>query len=449
MLFYIILWVVLIVLLIGSNMKRNGSLDDFKNKMQGRQNDSDQGVVDEGESPYQSYQNVYSQNTQDSHRNFGGIQKQAGNIGRVAAVIIAVVLVVAIGMNCWYTLSEEEYAVVTTFGAPSVEEASGLHFKIPFIQKVTKVSKAIMGMEIGYTTDPNRAPGASENNPVSIDNESLMITRDYNLVNVDFYVEYMVTDPIEAVRYRTVYEDIIKSLAQSYIRDTVGVYDVDDVITTGKTEIQETIKEKLTNRLVEENIGYGIYNVSIQDTEMPRADVAEAFRAVEDAKQGMETNINSALKYQSENIPLANAEADRVLQAAEAYKQERINEATGQAARFLDTYEEYIKYPLITKNRMFYETLEDVLPDIKVIIDDGSGTQTILPLEPLSGSSSTGSSSAARSSSSGTGSGSASAGSSSASGSTGSGAAAASADTASGTSVAETAAAGSVTGGEQ
>ncbi len=439
MLFYIILWVILIVLLIGSNMKRNGKLDDFKSQMEKMQGKHNGDVVDEGESPYQ---NVYSQYSQNSQKDNGSFEKQAKLIGRIAAIVIVIAIVAVIGMNCWYTLSEEEYAVVTTFGSPSVEESSGLHLKIPFVQKVTKVSKAIMGMEIGYTTDPNRAPGASENNPVSIDNESLMITRDYNLVNVDFYVEYMVTDPIQAVRHRSVYEDIIKSLAQSYIRDTVGVYDVDDVITTGKTEIQETIKEKLTNRLVDEDIGYGIYNVSIQDTEMPRADVAEAFRAVEDAKQGMETNINSALKYQSENIPLANAEADKVLQAAEAYKQERINEATGQAARFLDTYEEYVKYPLITKRRMFYETLEDVLPDIKVIIDDGSDTQTLLPLEPFSGSSSTSGSSGRSNTQTGT---SASSGSSAASGTS----SAAASGTAAESSAAVTASDGNTTGGEQ
>ena len=281
-------------------------------------------------------------------------------------------------------LSEEEMAVVTTFGKPAVEEASGLHFKIPVIQRVTKVSKAITGMQIGYTTDPARADGASIDNPVSIENESLMITKDFNLTNVDFYVEYMVTDPVQAVRHRSVYESIIKNLAQSYIRDTVGVYNVDDVITTGKTQIQERIKEQLTNRLVEENIGYGIYNVSIQDTEMPRDDVANAFKAVEDAKQGMETAINSAKKYQSENIPEAKAKADKLLQDAEAYKEQRINEANGQVARFEDTYAEYVKYPLITKKRMFYETMEEVLPDLKVIITGGNGTQTLLPLEPFS-----------------------------------------------------------------
>lgn len=86
-------------------------------------------------------------------------------------------------------------------------------------------------------------------------------------------------------------------------------------------------------------------------------------------KQGMETAINTAKKYQSENIPKANAEADKLLQEAEAYKQQRINEANGQVARFEDTYAEYVKYPLITKKRMFYETMEELLPDLKVIID--------------------------------------------------------------------------------
>ncbi len=311
------------------------------------------------------------------------INISAGKIGKAVGLVALLLFCVYAGFSSYYTLTEAEMAVVTTFGSPTVVESSGLHFKIPFIQKVTKVSKAITGMQIGYTTDPNVDPMAYEGNPVSVEKESLMITRDFNLTNVDFYIEYMVTDPVQAVRHRDVYEKIIKNLAQSYIRDTVGMYTVDEVITTGKTQIQERVKEKLTQRLVDENIGYGIYNVSIQDSEMPRADVADAFKSVEDAKQGMETAINEARKYESENIPKAKAEADKLIQEAEAYKQERINEATGQVARFEDTYEEYIKYPLITKKRMFYETMEELLPDLKVIIDNGGETQTMLPLEPF------------------------------------------------------------------
>lgn len=367
----LLFYVVIIGAAVLAGMKKNGQLDEFMDGMKRKkQNKEDNVVYEQTDTPKKK-----------PRKSPVSVNK---NIGRALGIVIAIAVICITALNSYYTLSEEEMAVVTTFGNPSVQEASGLHFKLPYIQKVIKISKEITGMQIGYTTDPNRAAGASIDNPVSIENESLMITKDFNLINVDFYVEYMVTDPVQAVRHRTVYESIIKNLAQSYIRDTVGLYNVDDVITTGKTQIQERIKEQLTNRLVEENIGYGIYNVSIQDSEMPREDVANAFKAVEDAKQGMETAINTAKKYQSENIPKANAEADKLLQDAEAYKQQRINEANGQVARFEDTYAEYVKYPLITKKRMFYETMEELLPDLKVIIDNGSGTQTMLPLEPFS-----------------------------------------------------------------
>ena len=373
----LIIWLVVIAAFVFRALKQNGTLDGlFAGAKKRKENQAEHVVYEQTEEN--------SEKKEKKKRSGIRIPKRAG----FAAVMIAIALAAAfLSLDSFYTLSEEEMAVVTTFGKPSVEEASGLHFKVPVLQRVTKVTKAITGMQIGYTTDPSRADGASIDNPVSIEKESLMITKDFNLTNVDFYVEYMVTDPIQAVRHRNVYESIIRNLAQSYIRDTVGVYNVDDVITTGKTQIQERIKEQLTNRLVEENIGYGIYNVSIQDTEMPRDDVANAFKAVEDAKQGMETAINSAKKYQSENIPEAKAKADKLLQDAEAYKEQRINEANGQVARFEDTYAEYVKYPLITKKRMFYETMEEVLPDLKVIITDGNGTQNLLPLEPFSGTS--------------------------------------------------------------
>lgn len=301
-----------------------------------------------------------------------------------SAVGIIVLVVVAISaLNGFYTLTEDEQAVVTTFGKPEVVSTSGLHFKIPYVQKVKKVTKSIIGMPIGYTQQESNYSSDPYywEEDISIPQESLMITQDFNFVNVDFYIEYQVTDPIKAVQHANSYQSIIKNLAQSYIRDTVGVYKVDDVITTGKTEIQGIVKEKLRNRLEQEDIGYGIYNVTIQDSELPTEEVSNAFKSVEDAKQGMETALNNANKYKSEQIPKANAQADKILQEAEAYKQQRINEANGQVARFESMYAEYAKYPLITKKRMFYETMEEILPDLKVIIDSGDGTQKLLPLE--------------------------------------------------------------------
>lgn len=373
-----LIWLIILGAFVVSSMKKNGTWDQFMSDVSKKKANKEDNIV---------FEQDENGNIKRAKRPASGggmnLKINAGHIGKSIGIAVIILFLGAAVLSSYYTLSEQEMGVVTTFGSPAVVESSGLHFKIPFIQKVTKVSKEITGMQIGYTTDPNRALGASPDNPVTIENESLMITKDFNLTNVDFYIEYMVTDPIQAVRHKSVYEDIIKNLAQSYIRDTVGMYNVDEVITTGKTQIQERIKEQLTQRLVDENIGYGIYNVSIQDSDMPRSDVADAFKAVEDAKQGMETAINEAKKYQSENIPKAKAEADKLIQEAEAYKQERINEATGQVARFEDTYAEYVKYPLITKKRMFYETMEEVLPDLKVVIDNGSGTQTMLPLEPF------------------------------------------------------------------
>ena len=220
----------------------------------------------------------------------------------------------------------------------------------------------------------------------SIESESLMITSDYNFVNVDFFVEYQVSDPVKFLYASEEPVGILKTLAQSYIRDTIGLYPVDSVITTGKNEIQAEIKEKLISRLEQEDLGLHLVNITIQDAEPPTAQVLEAFKNVETAKQSKETAINNANKYKSEQVPAAEAKVDQILQQAEAVKEARISEAEGQVARFNAMYEEYLKNPLITKQRMFYETMEELLPGMKVIVDDGSGsTSKFLPLEPLTG----------------------------------------------------------------
>ncbi|MBQ8216914.1 MAG: FtsH protease activity modulator HflK [Oscillospiraceae bacterium] len=274
-------------------------------------------------------------------------------------------------MDSFYTLKEDQYAVLTTFGKPTAVSASGLQPKIPLIQQVTKVSKSIQGFPLGYL------PGGE-----NVEDESLMITYDYNFVNVDFYVEYRVTDPIKFLYNSQDPIGILKMLCQSYIRDTIGLYDVDSVITTGKSEIQSAIKQKVTDRLEKEDIGIQLVNITIQDAEPPTYEVQQAFTAVETAKQSAETAVNNARKYANEVLPAANADADQIIKKAEAYKQSKINEATGQAARFTELYNEYEKYPLITKQRLFYEAMEDILPDMKLfILNEDTNVQTALPLE--------------------------------------------------------------------
>lgn len=313
-------------------------------------------------------------NENEQNYNGGRFAKLLLTIRLVPAVILIILLLAAAGSSCFYTLRENEVAVLKTLGHPESVTDAGMHFKIPFIQSVYKMSKEILGMRIGYDDSDQTVPSESE-----------MITVDANFVNVDFWIEYQVTDPLQAYVNRGTAETILRNLAQSYIRDTVGVYGIDEVLTTGKSEIQSRIKTLLSERMMEENVGLGIVNVTIQDSEPPTDEISKAFEAVEDAKQGMDTRINEARKYESTEIPKANARADKIRQEAEAYRQERISEAEGQAARFNDLYNEYVKYPLITKKRMYYEALEEVLPSLKLYIDTSgeNGTQTMLPLEPF------------------------------------------------------------------
>lgn len=295
--------------------------------------------------------------------------KKAGRI--IGLLLLVFALFFCLGSS-FYSLKENEYAVITTLGVPSVVEEPGIHFKMPVIQKCTRVPKTINGLPIGYNPETDE----------SIDSESFMITRDYNFVNVDFYVEYRVTDPTKYLYASENPVSILKNLTQSYIRDTIGLYDVDSVITTGKNEIQAAIKEKIIARLDTEDIGIQLVNITIQDAEPPTTEVINAFKNVENAKQGKETSINRANQKRNEDIPAARASVDETLKTAQAQAQERINEAKGQTARLNELYSQYQKYPLITKQRMFYETMEDILPDMKVIIEKSDGTtQTMLPLE--------------------------------------------------------------------
>lgn len=291
--------------------------------------------------------------------------------------VVILILVAIIVFNSFFTLSEQEAAVITTFGNASSVTDSGLHLKIPFIQHVTKVDTTIKGFPIGYKEDSNE----------SVDDESLMITSDFNFVNVDFYVEYKVIDPVKFLYASADPVSILKTIAQSCIRAEIGSYPVDSVITTGKNEIQSNIRENILAHLEENDLGLTLTNITIQDSEPPTAEVLEAFMNVESAKQGADTAINNAKKYRNEQIPKAEAEVDQILKEANSTKEARINEAEGQVARFNALYDEYTKYPLITKQRMYYEAMEELLPDLKIIIDssESGSIEKLLPLEPLTG----------------------------------------------------------------
>ena len=314
-------------------------------------------------------------------KNGGGQSIDGKKLGRIV-LIAAIALFIIIGIaTCIYTVDDKQQAVVTTFGKVTGTVEPGLHFKLPYgIQKAHKVDVNVyQKIELGYTTDA--ATGTAATNT----SESTMITGDYNIVNVDFFVEYRITDPVAYLYSSNRPEDILRNLIQSQVRNVVGSSTVDSVLTDGKEGIQMQVKELVTQILGDYDIGLTLVDVRIQDSEPPTVDVIEAFKAVETAKQEAEAVVNKAIAYQNAQLPNAQAQADKLIQNAEYLKAKRINEAIEQVAMFTAMYEQYAQNPDITKSRMYYEAIAEILPGVKLYINtssgDGSDVQIMLPLE--------------------------------------------------------------------
>ncbi len=305
---------------------------------------------------------------------------------RTILVVAAVALFLVIaGSTSFYTVDDKQQAVVTTFGAVTDITEAGVHFKLPFgIQKVQKVDVNVyQKIELGYRSD-NSSLGYTVK-----PGESTMITGDYNIVNIDFFVEYRISDPVAYIYSSNQPELILRSLLQSQVRNVVGSTTVDDVLTTGKENIQMQVRALVTEILEEYQIGLSLVDVRIQDSEPPTLEVIEAFKAVETAKQQAEAVVNDAKAYQNAQLPQAEAEADKLLQNAQYLKQKRINEAIEQVAMFEAMYKEYIQNPDSTKARMYFEAISEILPGVKLYINTSSGengdVQMLLPLESLMG----------------------------------------------------------------
>ena len=302
---------------------------------------------------------------------------------RNIAIIGAVVLFLFIGaMSCYYTVDDKQQAVVTTFGKVTDITDPGLHFKLPFgIQQVQKVDVNVyQKIELGYRSESNGGYNVKTS-------ESTMITGDYNIVNVDFYVEYKISDPVQYLYSSNDPELILRNLIQSQVRNVVGSTSVDAVLTDGKEDIQRQVKELVTEILMEYDIGLTLVDVRIQDSEPPTKAVIEAFKAVETAKQTAQAVVNEAKAYQNAKLPDAQAQADKLLQNAEYLKQKRINEGKEAVAMFNAMYEQYAINPQITRSRMYYEAISQILPGVKVYINTGSGSNVdmLLPLDQLMG----------------------------------------------------------------
>ncbi|MBQ8947464.1 MAG: FtsH protease activity modulator HflK [Lachnospiraceae bacterium] len=304
-------------------------------------------------------------------------------IGRIISFILITVIALMVVGSCFYSINEQTNGVVTQFGRVMTVNTAGFYFKAPW-QSVKKVDVTTHGTSIGYTIENDTQKGSY---PVDEEN-AIMITSDFNLLNIDFYIEYRVSDPVAYLYNAEDPEGILKNIAMANIRNVVSNYTVDEAMTTGKSQIQSDIKRDIIDSLDRNNIGLSLVNITIQDSRPPVESVVSAFKAVETAKQGADTAMNQALQYKNQQIPSAEADADAIVQKANAYKESRIAEAEGQVARFNDMYEEYKKYPLVTKKRLFYEKMEEILPGMKVVITDGD-TQTMMPLESFTAPSDT------------------------------------------------------------
>lgn len=305
-------------------------------------------------------------------------------IGRPLGVLLGVLLAVLLAATCWYTVDDKQQAVVTTFGKVTDITDAGVHFKLPLgIQKVYKVDVNVyQKIELGYRSTTANADGYDV-----VQNESKMITGDYNIVDVEFFVEYKVSDP---QRYLFSAQDpqlVLRNLIQSQARNVVGSTNVDAVLTDGKESIQMQVRQLVTQVLEEYNIGLTLVDVKIQDSDPPTQEVIEAFKAVETAKQQADTVVNEARAYENAELPRAQAQADQLTQNAEYLRQARINEAEEQVAMFSAMYEEYRSSPEATRSRMYYEAISQILPDVRLYINTTgqNGVDMLLPLEQFSG----------------------------------------------------------------
>ncbi|WP_017756083.1 FtsH protease activity modulator HflK [Calidifontibacillus oryziterrae] len=300
-------------------------------------------------------------------------------------LIILILILGIVAMTSWYTVDESEQAVILTFG--KVDEGiiePGLQFKMPWpIQEVRKLSKETFSLQFGYV---------EENGEVveEFPQDTKMITGDENIVLADLVVQWKITDPGKYLFNSDNPRNILYNATSASLRGTIGSSKIDDVLTSGKAEIEAKVRDVLTTLMDQYNIGISILDVKLQDVELPNEDVRKAFTQVTDAREMMNTKINEANKYANKRTQEAEGEKDAIISKAEGDRAARIETARGDVAIFNALYNEYKKQPDITRKRLVLETLDQVLPnaDIYIMNDDG-GTLKYLPIRPIESNSPT------------------------------------------------------------
>ena len=291
-------------------------------------------------------------------------------------IILAVIIIIFTG---FYTVDPEEVGVIQRFGKYVNTTEPGLHFKIPFgVDKLTKVKvKHVFKEEFGFRT--LRSGIKTKYSTRSYDNESLMLTGDLNIADVEWIVQYRIKDPYKYLfKIRNVVETI-RDLSESVTRQIVGDRSVDEVIVLSRKEIADEVQLLLQEKLDEYGAGIEIYTINLQNVNPPER-VKPAFNDVNSAKQEKERIVNDAWQNYNRIIPEAEGKAKRTIEEAEGYAINRVNRANGDASRFIDMYNQYKKAKVITKKRLYLETMQKILPNVEKIYIIDEDQKGVLPL---------------------------------------------------------------------
>jgi len=312
--------------------------------------------------------------------NFSGLNvpPQLKSLSKNLRYIILGVLIFVVAFASFFTVNPEEVGIVMRFGEFTRTAQPGLNYKIPFVEEVRYVPiQRQLKHEFGYRT--TSAGVRSSYQKQGYTDESLMLTGDLNLADVEWVVQYRVIDPYKFLFKIRNPEETLRDMSEAAMRQVVGDRTVNEVLTVGRAEVTQRVQELVQELADEYESGINIEQVVLQDVNPPDP-VKASFNAVNEAQQQKETLINQAKSEYNKVVPRAKGEAEETIQRAEGYAINRINRAEGEASRFNKLYREYVKAPEVTKRRIYLETLETILPKIgNKIVTDQNGN-SVLPL---------------------------------------------------------------------
>lgn len=292
------------------------------------------------------------------------------------ALIAAVILVV---LTSWFQVGPESVGVVLRLGAYQREVPPGLHFKIPFgLEKVYIVeTQRQLKEEFGFRT--LQAGVNTRYSQSNFEQESLMLTGDLNVAVVEWTVQYRIVDPYNFLFQVRDIRETFRYMSQAIIRELVGDRTINEVLTAGRTELALTAQIQLQELCEQYETGIRVEQVILQDV-TPPDEVKPAFNEVNQAQQQKETLINEARAEYNRAVPQARGVALQTIQQAEGYALGRVNRAKGEAERFISVYEEYRKAPEVTRQRIYLETMQLVLPNVgrKLVVDKDASN--VIPL---------------------------------------------------------------------